>query len=194
MSPYFKKRLMAAAGLFWFSYLVIHMLANLNFLTGEDNFDGFYHWFHEAVILRWSVIGLLGLSIGFHIYTALSRQFDSNNKRQIAYKKPYPQAVSRFVAWSGASMLFAFIVFHFVQMQLLPTHNFYQEVSNIFSMPLMIGIYALGFFSLSTHLHHALSSVLQTFGLTHKQHHGFVFLIIFILMGGFISVPISVYL
>ncbi|MBE8190484.1 MAG: hypothetical protein HAW58_06525 [Candidatus Thioglobus sp.] len=128
MSQFLQKRLMALSGILWIIYLLIHMLANLNFLTGADNFNGFYGWFNDSIILRWSIIILLILSILFHIYSAISRQFDSNKKRDIAYKKPYPKAIPRSIAWSGALLLLSFIVFHFFQMQLLESRDFYQEV------------------------------------------------------------------
>lgn len=191
MTPYLKKRLMASAGIFWLLYLIIHMLANLNFLTGADNFNGFYVWFNEALILRWSIIILLIISILLHIYTAIARQLDSNKKRSIAYKKPYPQAVPRLVAWSGAGLLLGFIVLHFFQMQLLETRDFYEEIRNIFTNPIMWAVYALGFVALAAHLHHALGSVGQTFGLTHKQHHTFVIAFVVFLVGGFALVPLS---
>ncbi|KAA0449513.1 MAG: hypothetical protein FXV79_03885 [Candidatus Thioglobus sp.] len=194
LNAYQTKRLMAVAGLVFFAYLLLHMLANLNFLTGADNFNGFYRWFNEAVILRWSIITLLILSILLHTITAIARQFDVNSKRHIPYKKSYPKAIPRLIAWSGAGLLFAFITGHFVQMQLLETRDFYAEISTIFNNPIMLALYALGFASLSAHLHHALGNVGQTFGLSHKQHHGLVLLIIFILIGGFAAVPISIYL
>lgn len=193
MNNYQKKRLMALAGMVFFVYLLAHMLINLNFLRGADNFNGFYVWFHQAIILRWGIIALLILSILFHVWSALSRQLDSNSKRHIDYKKPYPKAIPRFVAWSGAGLLFAFIVFHFVQMQLLATDDFYTEVQMIFTNPLMLLIYALGLLALSAHLYHALSNVRQTFGLAFQQRHGAVASILFVLIGGFAAVPISVY-
>ena len=194
MSIFQRKRLMALAGMVWLAYLLVHMLANLNFLTGEENFNGFYQWFNNAVILRWGVIGLLTLSLGFHVVTAVSRQLDSNAKRHMPYKKPYPKAIPRFVAWSGATLLLSFIVFHFVQMQLLPSDNFYQEIRNIFTNPLMLIVYVLGFVALFAHLYHALSNVRQTFGLTQQQSHGVVLLILSVLLGGFAAIPISIYL
>jgi succinate dehydrogenase / fumarate reductase cytochrome b subunit len=193
VNPYLQKRLMALSGIFWLVYLILHMLVNLNFLTGKDNFNGFYQWFNEAIILRWSLIIVLVLSILFHIYIAISRQFNSNAKRHIAYKKPYPKAIPRFIAWSGASLLFSFIVFHFVQMQLLASRDFYQEMVTIFTDPIMLLVYALGFVALAAHLHHSLSNVGQTFGLTHKQHQKPVIAFLLFLIGGFILIPMSLY-
>lgn len=194
MNDYQSKRLMALAGIFWLVYLIIHMLANLNFLTGADNFNSFYVWFNEAVILRWSIIGLLIASILLHVFVAVHRQLNSNSKRSIAYKKPYPKAVPRLVAWGGAGLLFTFIVLHFVQMQLLSSRDFYVEIRTLFADPIMLGIYALGFVALAAHLHHALANVRQTFGLSHRQQHSFVILIVVVLVGGFSAIPISLYL
>lgn len=194
MNPHQTKRLMAAAGIFWLVYLIIHMLANLNFLTGADNFNGFYIWFNEAVILRWFIIVLLVASILLHVFVAVQRQWDSHCKRTINYKKPYPKGVPRLLAWSGALILLAFIVLHFVQMQLLSSRDFYQEIRSLFADPIMLGIYALGFTALAAHLHHALTNVRQTFGLTHRQQHRFITAFVFILVGGFTAIPLSLYL
>lgn len=188
-----QKRLMASAGLVFFVYLIIHMLANLNFLTGEANFNGFYRWFNEAVILRWSMIVLIIASILTHIFIAISRQLDSNKKRSIDYKTAYPEAIPRWLAWSGASILLGFIVLHFVQVQTFETLDFYQEISDLFASKVMTFIYLLGLISLAAHLHHSLGNALQTFGLTHNQHLILVSIVVVILVGGFAAVPISTY-
>ncbi len=62
---------------------------------------------------------------------------------------------------------------------------------NVFTDPIMLAVYALGFVALAAHLHHALGSVGQTFGLTHKQHNGLVIAFVIFLVGGFALVPLS---
>lgn len=194
LNNYQKKRLMASAGVLFVTYLLIHTLVNLNFLTGSDNFNDFYRWFNDAIILRWSIIGLLILSILFHVFIAISRQLDANTKRSIPYIKPYPKAVPCLFVWGGAFTLFCFIVFHFFQMQLLETDDFYQEVHAIFTNPLMLVIYTLGFVTLAAHLYHALSNVWQTFGLKSKHQHSFAMALVVFLVGGFALIPIKVLL
>jgi succinate dehydrogenase / fumarate reductase cytochrome b subunit len=46
--------------------------------------------------------------------------------------------------------------------------------------------------AISTHLHHGLTNVLQTLGISSKQRTGLAFVIVALIMAGFISIPIGV--
>ncbi len=183
---------MASAGLIWISYLIIHMLANLQFFKSADAFNGFYAWFNNSVLYLPITI-LLILALLLHVAFASYRQLDSNQKRHIGYKKPYPKAVPRLVAWGGALLLLSFIIFHMIQM-LSQSEDLHQALINIFANPLMWVLYALGLFALGAHLHHGLANIGQTFGLSHHQHYLFVWGFLILLIGGFISVPLSIIL
>ena len=185
---------MALAGIIWFSYLFLHMFINLNFLSGAASFNDFYIWFNESTILRSSIIFLLAFSLIFHVYIATMRQLDSNKKRTIAYQKSYPKIIPRFVAWSGAGILLSFIIFHFIQVQLIKDYNFYEEMRAIFQNPLMLIVYGFGFLALAAHLHHSLTNVMQTLGITHREYHLITGFIVLVLVSGFLSIPISVHL
>ena len=132
---------------------------------------------------------MLGSTIFFHIYVAVTRQLDNNKSAGIAYKKSYPRAVPRVVAWSGVTLIFLFIVIHSVQMLSIDETNLYQQMVLIFSNPLMWVIYGLGMIAISAHLHHSLSNVLQTLGVSSRQHHNLAWLIIIVIMLGFASIP-----
>lgn len=194
MSEINKKILMTMAGLFWVIYLVLHMFINLNFLAGSESYNSFYTWFHNAIILRWTVWLFLIISIFTHIFIAVSRQLDSNSKRTTNYKKTYPKAIPRLVAWSGAGLLASFIVFHFIQMQTVITHDLYSEITAIFYNPFMLVIYGLGFIALGAHLYHSLTNVGQTMGWSSKQRHFLISFFVFTLIVGFSSAPIRVWL
>jgi len=77
-------------------------------------------------------------------------------------------------------------------MQWLDTTGLYQQILSIFSQPIMWVIYALGLITLSAHLHHALSNVLQTLGVSNKQYHLVVILIVLMVFIGFASIIVSV--
>ena len=194
MSNYLQKRLMALAGIFWIIYLIMHMLINLNFLNSSSDFNDFYNWFDKSQVLNYLLTALLISSFLLHIVVAISRKLSNINKRDINYKKSYPLAVPSFAAWGGAFILLIFIVFHFIQMQLLTTTDYYQEIYNIFKSPLSLIIYSLGFMTLTAHLHHSLNNVLKTLGVSSKNYNKLIVLFLIILIGGFASVPISVYL
>ncbi|BBB23872.1 succinate dehydrogenase cytochrome b556 subunit [Isorropodon fossajaponicum endosymbiont JTNG4] len=187
------KKLMAFAGLFWFSYIIFHMLSLLNFHFGQSAFDGFYDWLNQLLAYYLMVLILIVL-LGFHVIVALSRQLVNNISKGQAYQKSYPQGVPRFVAWTGAGTLFVFIIFHFIQMKFSGEPSLYQCMVELFSQPVMLVIYTLGVITLSAHLHHALPSVLQTLGISSKPYHLVVILLVLILLVGFISIPMSVVL
>ena len=193
MNDILRKRLMAFAGLVWFVYLIVHMLANLQFFSGSKAFDDFYAWFNNSTITYALITTLLIVTLLFHVWMAVTRQLSNNKKRPIAYEKPYPNGVPRLIAWSGAVLLLSFIVFHSIQMLFLSDGNT-ESMRAIFSQPLMLFIYALGLVSLAAHLHHALSNVLQTLGKTHHENHYVIIGIVAVLIIGFASVPVSIYL
>ncbi len=192
MSDFNKKIIMVVAGSFWLIYLVLHMLLNLNFFAGSDSFNSFYIWFNEATLLRLFIISLLIISFLLHIFIAVTRQLDSNSKRTTKYKKPYPKGIPRFIAWSGAALLAFFIIFHFTQMQFTNSNDLYSEVTEIFNNPLYVIIYILGFIALGAHLQHSLNNLGQTLG-TKKWYSAISNVLVFILIIGFLSVPINVY-
>ena len=187
------KKLMAIAGLIWFVYLIYHLLSVLTFHSGEVVFNAFYSWLNSSWIYP-VLLTLLGSTIVFHIYVAVTRQLDNNKSAGIGYKKSYPKAVPRIVAWSGAALIFLFIVIHSVQMLSVDETNLYQHMVLIFSNPLMWVIYALGMIAISAHLHHSLSNVLQTLGVSSRQHHNIAWLIVIVIMLGFASIPLSIVL
>ena len=187
------KKLMAIAGLIWFVYLIYHLLSVLTFHSGEVVFNAFYSWLNSSWIYP-VLLTLLGSTIVFHIYVAVTRQLDNNKSAGIGYKKSYPRAVPRVVAWSGAALIFLFIVIHSVQMLSIDETNLYQQMVLIFSNPLMWVIYGLGMIAISAHLHHSLSNVLQTLGISSRQHHNLAWLIIIVIMLGFAPIPLSIVL
>mgnify|MGYP000560129260 FL=1 len=188
------KKMMAVAGLIWFVYLIFHLFSVLTFHAGEAAFNAFYIWFNSSWIYP-VLLALLGSTIVFHIYIAVTRQLANNKSAgDIRYKKSYPKAVPRIVAWSGAALVFAFIVIHSVQMLTIDidTTNLYQQMQEIFSDPLMWVIYGLGMLAISAHLQHGLSNVLQTLGICSCQFHKVAWLIVIIIMVGFASIPLSI--
>jgi succinate dehydrogenase / fumarate reductase cytochrome b subunit len=72
------------------------------------------------------------------------------------------------------------------------TANLYSEVQSIFQRPLMWAIYGLGMIAISTHLHHGLTNVLQTLGVSSKQYKGSALIIVILIMAGYASIPIGI--
>ena len=185
------KKMMAMAGLFWFFFLIFYLLGALTFHSGEEAFTAFYVWFNGSIFYPVLTI-LLILTITFHVFVAITRQLSNNVSSGDRYKKPYPKAVPRIVAWSGASIILIFIITHTVQMLSINTVDLYSEITNIFQRPIMWAIYGLGMIAISTHLHHGLSNVLQTLGVSSKQHKSIALLIVLLIMVGYASIPLGI--
>ncbi len=187
-----QKKLMAFAGLIWFVYVVAHVLSLSSFHFGKQAFNDFYHWFNGSIIY-WPILFVLATTLAFHVFTAVTRQLGNNVAMGAnRYHHSYPKIIPRFIAWSGAAMLITFIVFHFVQMQLLSGLDPYQQISNIFTQPVMWLVYIFGLIALGMHLHHGLTNVLQTLGISSNQYNLIAIFIVLALLFGFISIPVSV--
>lgn len=185
------KKMMAMAGLFWFFFLIFYLLGALTFHSGEEAFTAFYVWFNGSIFYP-VLATLLIATLAFHLIVAVTRQLSNNISSGDRYKKPYPKAVPRIVAWSGASIILIFIITHTVQMLTINTVDLYSEITNIFQRPVMWAIYGLGMIAISTHLHHGLSNVLQTLGVSSKQHKGIALLIVLLIMAGYASIPLGI--
>ena len=185
------KKMMAIAGLFWFFFLIFYLLGALTFHSGEEAFTAFYVWFNGSIFYP-VLATLLILTITFHVFVAIKRQLSNNVSSGDRYKKPYPKAVPRIVAWSGASIILIFIITHTVQMLSINTVDIYSEINNIFQRPIMWAIYGLGMIAISIHLHHGLSNVLQTLGVSSKQHKSIALLIVLLIMAGYASIPLGI--
>ena len=185
------KKMMAMAGLFWFFFLIFYLLGALTFHAGESVFIAFHIWFNTSIFYP-ILLALLLITIVFHAVTAISRQLSNNESAGDTYKKPYPKAIPRVIAWFGASIIFAFIVIHTVQMLSLDTVDLYSEIQSIFQRPLMWFVYGLGMIAISTHLYHGLTNVLQTLGISSKQHKGLALIIVLVIMAGYASIPIGI--
>ena len=185
------KKMMAMAGLFWFFFLIFYLLGALTFHSGEEAFTAFYVWSNGSIFYP-VLATLLIATLAFHVVVAVTRQLSNNISSGDRYKKPYPKAVPRIVAWSGASIILIFIITHTVQMLSINTVDLYSEITNIFQRPVMWAIYGLGMIAISTHLHHGLSNVLQTLGVSSKQHKGIALLIVLLIMAGYASIPLGI--
>jgi len=131
------KKMMAMAGLFWFFFLIFYLLGALTFHSGEEAFTAFYVWFNGSIFYP-VLATLLIATLAFHVVVAVTRQLSNNISSGDRYKKPYPKAVPRIVAWSGASIILIFIITHTVQMLSINTVDLYSEIP-IFSKASNVG-------------------------------------------------------
>jgi succinate dehydrogenase / fumarate reductase, cytochrome b subunit len=185
------KKWMAIAGLVWFSYIIFHLLTLLVFHQGAQAFNDFYHHLNQFILYD-AMVMILAIFLTFHTYVAISRQNSNSKSKGASYKKSYPGEIPRVVVWIGSSLLFIFIIIHFIQMKILINNHWYQEINGLLSQPFMWIFYAGGLIALVAHLYHGLTNVLQTLGVTHCSYQYLVILIALILFVSFSSILMSV--
>lgn len=78
---------MAVAGLIWFVYLIFHLFSVLTFHSGEAVFTGFNVWLQSSILYP-ILLGVLLLTLSFHVVTAVSRQLSNNVSSGDRYKNP----------------------------------------------------------------------------------------------------------
>jgi succinate dehydrogenase / fumarate reductase cytochrome b subunit len=174
-----KKLVMALAGLFLITFLIIHLSINLFLLSDNpDPFNKAAHFMATNPIIKvFEVILLAGFLI--HIVLGILLQIQNWIARPRRYKVTYTSQTSffsKYMIYLGIIILIFLILhffnFYFVKLGLVKgdPENFYGMVHELFRIPSYIVIYIFCFVILSFHLHHAFQSAFQTLGLNHKKY------------------------
>ncbi len=186
-----QKRTMALAGVVMTVYLVFHMLVTLSFFS-PDVFSSFYHFYNSG--LRWLVLIIMLSSIAIHVNAAIKIRRVNARARTMDYARHDKFKIPALFVTFSIIFLLSFIIIHIVQTLLFDVDNIYGELVQLFQSPFMVLFYLAGLFVLMMHLQHSLANVLQTLGKTSVVYQGFVWGAVLVLMGGFASIPLYIYL
>jgi len=173
---------MALTGLGLATYVIFHMVGNLQVFEGPQALNRYAAFLRDMPILLWTArIGLLSIVV-LHIVLAIQLSLQNHRARPIGYAiHRYRQAsfASRTMAISGIVLLL-FIVFHLLHLtaEVIGSpisdradgegyRDVYGKVILAFQNPLIVVLYLVGQLGLGLHLSHAVSSSLQTLGLEH---------------------------
>ncbi len=183
-----RKVLVAVTGLFLISFLVVHLVGNLQLFNddGGNAFNVYSHFMGNNPVIRVMEIVLV---IGFllHIYEALVLTRRNQKVRKVAYAYNRPQDTSH---WSSRNMgllgtvILVFLIIHLwnffvparfggldgVVVDDVEYHNIYSRVVESFQIWWYVLIYVLAQIALGYHLYHGFQSAFQTLGLNHKKY------------------------
>jgi succinate dehydrogenase / fumarate reductase cytochrome b subunit len=172
-----KKLVMALAGLFLITFLPVHLSINLMLLKSEPGpFNAAAHFMATFPLVRIMEIVLFAV-IFIHIGWGIFLQVQNWMARPVGYvtaNKAETSFFSRFMIWTGATILTFFILhwfnFYFIKIGLVPGNpdDFYSVAHKLFKIPAYDAIYLTCFALLGFHLYHAFYSALQTLGLRNK--------------------------
>ena len=199
-----KKAIMAVTGLILFGFLIAHMAGNLQVFLGAAVMNHYAETLHANAPLLWGARTILLVSVVLHIWASIQLYSLKKQARPVAYVKPgnvQSSWASRTMMLSGPAIA-AFVVFHLLHLttgtlhpQFVPLHA-YQNVINGFRQPLVSLFYIAAMLMAANHLSHGIWSMFQSIGFSHPQYtpriKAFSAVFAWILIAGFISVPIAV--
>jgi succinate dehydrogenase / fumarate reductase, cytochrome b subunit len=185
-----KKLIMALTGLFLVTFLIVHLIGNLQLLHDDDGraFNIYARFMTTNPLIK-TVSYLLYASILVHAIWALLLTLQNRKARGSGYA-----IVNKSSAWSSRNMgvlgtiIFIFIVIHmkdfWAQMHWggIPTANYdgeefkdlYSIVALAFDELWYVILYVICMVALAFHLWHGFASGFQTLGLNHAKYNGVI--------------------
>lgn len=210
-----KKIIMALAGLFLISFLIVHLSINLLILK-NDNREAFNlaaHFMATNPIvqtMQWVLFG------GFilHILIGIVLQIQNWMARPVRYKVEgysHTSFFSKFMIHTGAIIL-AFLILHLINFffkakfgtlpEVMIGDKHYEDmgllvIEKFRELPYVI-MYIFWLLFLGFHLDHAFHSALQSLGMNHNKYTPVAFglsrALAILIAGGFILIPLIIYL
>ena len=179
-----KKVVMAATGILMILWLTIHMAGNMIVFAGEEQFNHYAHFIQsgfgvEPALLWIMRLGMLG-AIGAHIWSAIGLTARNRSARPVGYAVARVDRATSYAArfmMLGSLVLLGFIFFHLAHLTVgtfTPDFDKAEAYKNLvtgLSNPLTAGFYILANMALAAHLHHGMTSGLQTLGLNHPRYN-----------------------
>ena len=197
-----KKLMMAATGLFFCVFLVLHLAGNMTIYMGKDAFNSYAEHLHALgpllVLAEW---GLLIFAV-IHISTGLFlfyQNFKARPTRYAVNKRAGGRTLgSATMPYTGVILLL-FVVYHLFNFHFVDkTHTtIFQIVSTAFAQPSYVLIYTVAMIIAAVHVSHGFWSAFQTIGANHPKYTPFlrglslVFSLIVGIGFGFIPVYVS---
>ena len=178
------KLLMAASGIIFIGFVLLHMYGNLKAFAGHDAYNDYAHHlrtFGEPMLpyggLLWVIRVVLIGSLLVHVYAALTLWRRAKRARSVKYvmkKNRHSTYASHLMRWGGVTLLL-FIVWHLLNFTIGKvnvtggaTNDPYNLLVDSFSTWWLTLIYLVAMAMLGAHLHHGFWSSMQTLGFTNS--------------------------
>ncbi len=207
-----KKIVVAATGVAMASFLLAHMLGNLQVFAGRGatpettKLNEYAELLRTEMALLW--VARLGLitAVVLHAVTVAQLAVRNRAARPTPYKvfrTSQASLASRTMLWGGLAVLF-YVVYHVLHFTVGSAHSdlftpgdVYDNVVRSFQHPVIALVYIAAQIALFFHLSHGVQSAFRTLGVSHPGHisvvtkAGLAFAAIVTL--GFVSVPVAVW-
>jgi len=183
-----KKVVMALAGLFLITFLVVHLAINLLLLSNDDGaaFKVAVEFMTTNPLVKIMEIFLMG-GFAIHIVIGVFIQIQNWLARPVRYKVAgysHLSFFSKYMIHTGA-IIFIFLCVHFINFYFVKLglvdppadvkkEDFYQMANLLFADRFYAVLYVVLMIFLGFHLHHAFQSAFQTLGLNHTKYTPFI--------------------
>jgi succinate dehydrogenase / fumarate reductase cytochrome b subunit len=203
MSAIGKKLMMAATGLAFCGFLLVHLIGNLTLYGGRDLFNSYAKHLHSlGPLVTLFELGLLALAM-VHVLTGLTLFYENWRARPIRYcvkKRAGGRTIGSATMPYTGILLLAFVTFHLVNFHFVDKagRTIFEIVASAFAQPWHVAIYVLAMIVAAIHVSHGFWSAFQTVGASHPKYMpivravGLLFSLIVAL--GFGAIPIYVYM
>ncbi len=199
-----KKLMMAATGLSFIGFLVVHLAGNLSIYAGADAFNSYAEHLHAlGPLLGVAELGLLGLFLT-HVLAGLIlfwQNFQARPNRYAVNRNPGGKTIGSATMPYTGLLILLFIIFHLTNFSRFFVDQggttIYQIVSTSFQNPVYVGLYVLAMIIVALHVSHGFWSLFQTFGLNHPKYMpainagGLILSLVFGLGFGFLPIYLS---
>ena len=195
---------MAVTGLVLFGFLILHMLGNLQVFLGREVMNHYAETLHGNPGLLWVARIILLVSVVLHTWAAIQLTAVKAAARPVAYVKQgnvQGSTGSRTMMLSGP-VIALFVIGHLLHFTTGTIHpqfvelHAYENVITGFANPIAAGLYIGAMILVGFHLSHGIWSMFQSIGFSHPRYtpliKKFAGVFSWILIAGFISVPIAV--
>lgn len=207
------KLLMAASGIIFILFVLLHMYGNLKAFAGHDAYNAYAEHLRtlgEPMLpyagFLWILRVTLIVAVVVHVFSAVSlwrRSAKARTQKYVMKKNIASSFSSRWMRWGGVTILL-FLIWHLMNFTIGKvnvtggsTSDPYNLLVDTFDTWWMTLIYLLALFALGMHLHHGTWSAAQTLGLTNnararRNAKSLGWILAVVIAGGFALVPIAV--
>ena len=207
------KLLMAASGIIFILFVLLHMYGNLKAFAGHDAYNAYAEHLRtlgEPMLpyagFLWILRVTLIVAVVVHVFSAVSlwrRSAKARTQKYVMKKNIASSFSSRWMRWGGVTILL-FLIWHLMNFTIGKvnvtggsTADPYNLLVDTFDTWWMTLIYLLALFALGMHLHHGTWSAAQTLGLTNnararRNAKSLGWILAVVIAGGFALVPIAV--
>ncbi len=178
-----KKLLMALSGLFFCSFLLVHMAGNMTIFIGPETFNAYTAIMSSASINKVLEVVMVLLFL-VHIYTSATLTIENRAARPEKYAMDVSAGKRTFMSsnmFITGSIILIFVIVHLIGFKYGDwsaepgaTNTMYALLAETYASIFWTAVYVIAVIVLGFHLNHAFQSAFQTLGLNHKKYTPFI--------------------